>query len=118
MNKVVALLSVLILGGCTTVPIGPLTTCEPLPIIDPPMPAPVVLTAPTFYVVSEENRADFDIRIEKDSNGVFYAITPEGYTILAENIQELRRYIRELQQVVIYYKAYESDVRTSTPGNN
>lgn len=112
--KKVALLTVFLVG-CTTMEVTPKGVCDPIPIIDPPMPPPIVLNAPEFYVVSNENREAFDMRIQRDSNGVFYAITPSGYTILAENMQELRRYIRELQQVVIYYREYEESINQTKP---
>jgi len=74
---------------------------------------------PQFYVVSENNKETFQKRILKDSDGVFYAVTPDGYTILSENMQELRRYIRELQEVILYYDqntTSESSVADSGDG--
>jgi hypothetical protein len=117
MNTRVALLGLLLLTGCATT-VAPVKTCEPIPMIDPPFPGPVVLSAPEFYVVSNENRKDFDLKI---TDGVFYAVTPAGYTILATNMQELRRYIRELQQVVLYYKRYDENIsstKSESNGNN
>ena len=110
MFKEAVLLSALLITGCTTAGHLPPELCTPVPKIDPPMPAPITLSAPEFYVVSDENEESFLVRIQKDSNGVFYAITPGGYTVLAQNMQELRRYIRELQQVVLYYKRYDENI--------
>jgi len=108
----VALLSLLLISGCTFHKVLPPIDCKDIPKIDPPMPTPVTLGAPEFYVVSNENKEAFADRIQKDSNGVFYATTPGGYTILAQNMQELRRYIRELQGVVLYYKNYDKSFNT------
>jgi hypothetical protein len=105
----VALLSLVLITGCQLNKPAP-HVCETEPKIDPPMPSAIVLTAPIFYVVSEENKASFEARIKEDSNGVFYAITPDGYTILSENLQELRRYVRELQQIILYYKRYDENL--------
>ena len=43
----------------------------------------------------------------KDLNGgdvVFVAMTIDDYELMSFNMQELRRYLREVQQVVIYYR--------------
>ena len=43
----------------------------------------------------------------KDLNGgdvVFVAMTVDDYELMSFNMQELRRYIREVQQVVVYYR--------------
>ena len=43
----------------------------------------------------------------KDLNGgdvVFVAMTIDDYELMSFNMQELRRYIREVQEVVVYYR--------------
>ena len=35
---------------------------------------------------------------------VFVAMTVADYELMAMNMQELRRYIREVQEVVVYYR--------------
>ncbi len=50
----------------------------------------------------------------KDLNGgdvVFVAMTLDDYELMSFNMQELRRYIREVQQVVVYYR----DVTLKSP---
>ena len=44
--------------------------------------------------------------VKKKNNGdiVFFAISVEDYELMAFNMQELRRYIREVQEVVVYYR--------------
>ncbi len=44
--------------------------------------------------------------VKKKNNGdvVFMAISVEDYELMAFNMQELRRYIREVQEVVVYYR--------------
>jgi len=51
--------------------------------------------------------------MKKLNNGdvVFYAHSTQDYELMSANLQELRRYIREVQEVVIYYK----DVTTNEP---
>ena len=43
---------------------------------------------------------------KKKNNGdiVFFAISVEDYELMSYNMQELRRYIREVQEVVVYYR--------------
>ena len=111
--KRVSLLVIFLLAGCSMFGHHKLevlpTTCAETPRIDPPFPSPIVLNAPEFYVVSPANRADFDKKIP---DGVFYAMTPEGYVIMAQNMQELRRYIRELQSVILFYKNYGENIKS------
>jgi hypothetical protein len=44
--------------------------------------------------------------VKKKNNGdiVFFAISTEDYELMSYNMQELRRYIREVQEVVVYYR--------------
>ena len=44
--------------------------------------------------------------VKKKNSGdvVFFAISVEDYELMAYNMQELRRYIREVQEVVVYYR--------------
>ena len=44
--------------------------------------------------------------VKKKNNGdiVFFAISVEDYELMAFNMQELRMYIREVQEVVVYYR--------------
>ena len=73
--------------------------------IQPVMPREIDLKEPYWYVVSEKNIDEFLARIEKDQgNVVFFAMSVPDYELMAYNMQELKRYINELKQVVVYYK--------------
>ncbi len=73
--------------------------------IQPVMPRGIDLKEPYWYVVSEKNIDEFLARIEKDQgNVVFFAMSVPDYELMAYNMQELKRYINELKQVVVYYK--------------
>jgi hypothetical protein len=97
-----ALLLAAFLSGCALSPqketLAP-KYCEPIPIIHPAPPRVVQLQSIEFYVVSEKNLDEF-----LQEHKVFYAITPNGYERLSNNIQELRRYIREVQNIVLFYR--------------
>ena len=73
-------------------------------VFHPPLPRPVNLQNPQFYVVSPANFEEFKERIEKENAGVFFALTPGDYQILATNLQELRRYILQSREVIVYYR--------------
>ena len=69
------------------------------------MPREIDLKEPYWYVVSEKNIDEFLARIEKDQGQVvFFAMSVPDYELMAYNMQELRRYIREVQEVVVYYR--------------
>ena len=46
-----------------------------------------------------------DVKKQNSGDVVFFAITTEDYELMSYNMQELRRYIREVQEVVVYYRS-------------
>lgn len=52
-----------------------------------------------------------DIKIATGGDILFVASTVKDYEIMSGNVQELRRYIRELGEVIVYYK----EVTTKKP---
>jgi hypothetical protein len=40
---------------------------------------------------------------------VVFALTPDGYEKMAENFQEVRRYIRQQKELIIYYRNATSE---------
>ena len=74
-------------------------------IVQPVMPREIDLKEPYWYVVSDKNIDEFLARIEKDQGQVvFLAMSVPDYELMAYNMQELKRYINELKEVVIYYR--------------
>ena len=74
-------------------------------IIQPALPREIDLKEPKWYVVSEKNLDEFLERIKKDEGQiVFFAMSVPDYELMAYNTQELKRFITELQQVIVYYK--------------
>ena len=60
------------------------------------MPREIDLKEPYWYVVSDKNIDEFLARVEKDQGQiVFFAMSVPDYEIMAYNMQELKRYIRE-----------------------
>jgi len=74
-------------------------------IAQPIMPRSIDLKDPYWYVVSNKNIDEFLKRVEKDQGQVvFLAMSVPDYELMAYNMQELKRYINELKEVVVYYK--------------
>ena len=74
-------------------------------IIQPALAIEIDLKEPKWYVVSEKNLDEFLERIKKDEGQiVFFAMSVPDYELMAYNTQELKRFITELQQVIVYYK--------------
>ncbi len=74
-------------------------------IVQPIMPRGIDLKEPYWYVVSAKNIDEFLKRVEKDQGQVvFLAMSVPDYELMAYNMQELKRYINELKEVVVYYR--------------
>jgi len=68
------------------------------------MPRAIDLKDPYWYVVSNKNLEEFLERIDKQSEGTFFAMSVSDYELMAYNMQELKRYIREMKEVIVYYR--------------
>jgi len=95
-------------------------------ITQPIMPRPLDLKEPNWYVVSDTKIANKDGQypegytyfdkfvedIKKKHGGdlVFVAMSVGDYELMSYNTQELKRYISQLGEVIVYYK----DVTTPT----
>lgn len=69
-------------------------------------PKPVTLSDVKFYVVTKDNLNEF-LEIFKKENGqelVFYAISVKDYENIALNIAELRRFLKQQSEIIIYYE--------------
>lgn len=109
--KLIALLSILVLAGCSSTPDTPEIITEPVEtkIVQPILPSPIELEEPYWFVVSDKNLDDFLLRLEKDQGQVvFMAMTVSDYELMAYNMQEIKRYIKELGEVVVYYRKVTS----------
>ena len=64
-----------------------------------------------FYVVTEKNYDEFKERFKKENGEfVFYAMSVPSYENLALDMAELRRYIKQQKEIIIYYeKAVKDD---------
>lgn len=83
-----------------------MTEKVPLRIYQPPLPQEIDLLDVNFFVITEENLEEQVKTIEKllDGQFVVFALTPDGYEKMAENFQEVRRYVRQQKELIIYYR--------------
>ena len=105
-----------LLGGCSLLQPQPLPVPEPiiktvteyksLEIYQPPLPKAIDLQDVEFFVVTEKNFDEQVSKLEKLQDGtyVLFGLTPQDYENMAYNLQELRRYIRQQKEIIIYYE--------------
>ena len=130
--KIFVILSLLFVSGCSWMPrlewgnqpefIPPepqiVTVVEkiPLRIYQPPLPQEIDLLNVNFFVITEENYDEKKKEIEKilDGNFVVFALTPDGYEKMAENFQEVRRYVRQQKELILYYREATTETEGTT----
>ena len=116
MRTATSFLIILFLSGCSFMKSDPLPTPEPviktiteyktLEIYQPQLPRKIDLQDVEFFVVTEKNLEEQIARISKMQGGTFviFGMTPQDYENMAFNLQELRRYIRQQKEIIIYYR--------------
>jgi len=68
-------------------------------------PRPVKLNDIYFYVVTENTFDDFKKRFQKENGDLlFYALSVRDYETIAMNMAELKRFIDQQKQMIIYYE--------------
>jgi len=87
------------------------TEFKTLEIYQPPLPKAIDLQDVEFFVVTEKNLDEQIKKLEKMQDGtyVLFGLTPQDYENMAYNLQELRRYIRQQKEIIIYYRQATQD---------
>ena len=68
-------------------------------------PRPVDLNDIYFYVVTEENFPAFKQRFTKENGDlVGYVLSVRDYETLALNMAEIKRYIQQVGEIIVYYE--------------
>ena len=116
MRTLTSFLTILFLSGCSFLQNDPLPTPEPviktvteyktLEIYQPQLPRKIDLQDVQFFVVTEKNLEEQIEKISKMQGGTcgIFGMTPQDYENMAFNLQELRRYIRQQKEIIIYYR--------------
>ena len=68
-------------------------------------PRPVSPNNLHFYVVTEDTLAAFKQRfVKQNGDFLFYAISVRDYETLALNMAEIKRFLQQQKQIIIYYE--------------
>ena len=68
-------------------------------------PRPLDLNNITWFVVTDQNFDEFRRRYTKQNGSfLFYAMSVRDYETLALNMAEIKRYIEQQKQIIIYYE--------------
>ena len=88
-------------------------------IVQPIMPREIDLRQVQWLTITPENYEEqFAIIEAQEGELVFLAMTIPDYETMAYNMQELKRYITELKDVVVYYrKVTTEDVTVDKESN-
>ena len=103
----VALIVLMTVYSCSLIPKQVDVISKPIDrqIAQPILPRGIDLKEPYWYVVSEKNIDEFLDKLKKEEGKiVFVAMSIPDYELMSYNMQELKRYINELKEVVVYYR--------------
>ena len=109
LSKSAVMLTVLIMAcSCSLLPTREIqVSAKPIErkIVQPVMPRAIDLKELQWITVTPDNWEDQLARIEQQEGElVFLAMTIPDYEVMAYNMQEIKRYITELKDVVVYYR--------------
>ena len=122
----ILLISSCSMGGrrATPNPVEIITEPIQIEIYHPPLPKAIQLERPDWFVVSENNIDEFLEKLSKiqgvEEVPTFFALSPQGYEKMSGNLQEMRRYILEQKEIIVYYKTVttpENPTEVSSEGN-
>lgn len=108
-------LTILLSSGCGVLPtveytppppVEVVTTEIKLDIYQPPLPQEITMQDVTWFVITKNNYEEAVARVEELIGGEFVviALTPAGYESMAYNLQEIRRFIRQQKEIILYYR--------------
>ena len=101
-------LILLLTTACATTPreVRIITKPVEIEIFQPDLPDAIKLERPRWFVVNRKNLEEFLTELERiqSNSPVFFAFTPQDYEKMAYNLQELRRYILQQKEVIVYYR--------------
>lgn len=108
-------LTILLSSGCSVVPEVEYTPPPPVTVIteevrldiyQPPLPQEIHLQDVTWFIITKDNWDESTVKVETLLGGDFVvmALTPVGYESMAHNLQEMRRFIRQQKEIILYYR--------------
>ena len=102
------LMTLMMACSCSLLPTKQIeVTAKPMDrtIVQPVMPREIDLKEVRWLTITPENfEEQFALIEEQEGELVFLAMTVPDYETMAYNMQEIKRYIVELKDVVVYYR--------------
>jgi hypothetical protein len=113
-----AILTGTFLGGCSLMPEKQVVTVPTITSTQIPTvarPKPVQLSDTRVYVVNASNYNDFVKEFSAENGELAYvALSMKDYENLALNIAELRRYIDQQGEIIVYYEKAVTEPKETT----
>ena len=107
-NSALLLMTLMMGSSCSLIPTKQIeVVAKPMErqIVQPIMPREIDLKEVRWLTITPENYEEqFAVIEAQEGELVFLAMTIPDYEIMAYNMQELKRYITELKDVVVYYR--------------
>ena len=111
----VSALTIALSSGCSVLPKVDFTPPPPVKVIteevkmeiyQPPLPQEIKMEDVNWFVITKNNYEESVAKVEKLLGGEFvvFALTPTGYEAMAYNLQEIRRFIRQQKEIILYYR--------------
>ena len=102
-------LGIVMLVGCSSTPVKEVvikTKPIEIEIAQPARPREVKLERPEWFVVNSSNLQEFLERVREiqSDEPVFFAFTPQDYEKMSYNLQEIRRYVLQQNEIIVYYE--------------
>jgi hypothetical protein len=100
--------SVIFLSGCSVIPepeVQVVTEVQKITVPIVARPKPIDLVDTRVYVVNEQNLEAFIEKFKAENGDLAYvALSVKDYENLALNVAELRRFINQQTEIIIYYE--------------
>ena len=107
-SSALLLTTLMMVSNCSLIPTKQIeVVAKPMErtIVQPIMPREIDLKEVRWLTITPENfEAQFKVIEDQEGELVFLAMTIPDYEVMAYNMQELKRYITELKDVVVYYR--------------
>ena len=109
LSRLLPLTPLLLMTACVSTPITEveiITKPIEIEIAQPERPREVKLERPRWFVVNSSNLEEFlaEIKRIQSDEPVFFAFTPQDYEKMSYNLQELRRYVLQQNEIIVYYE--------------
>ena len=110
------LLPILLLSGCSlfgreqytpeTRPVEVVTVTQPAAVYHPVLPNPIATQPVEWKVLTPDTMEEYlqDLKEGNAPTNAYYGLSTRGYENLSNNMAEIKRYIRQVRNIVEYYK--------------